>query len=189
MKSVLVALIALVAILSGSPCRATTNSSDSVYDLGQTWTNQDGKAVAMSDLRGKVRIVAMFFTSCRYACPRITADMKAIEAKLTPAQKEKIGFTMFSFDADADQPPRLKDFARNMHLDESRWTLLHGPEESVRELAAVLGISYRREIDGSFSHGNAITVLDGDGAILLQQPGLGADPAATLDALAGATKK
>lgn len=167
--------------------RAETNATDSVYDLGQTWTNQDGRAVAMGVLRGEVRVLAMFFTSCKYACPRITADMKAIESKLTDAQKKKVVFTMFSFDADGDSPRTLKAFAKKNEVDESRWTLLHGGEESVRELAAVLGINYRREIDGSFSHGNAITVLDVKGAIVFQQPGLGADPAGTLDAIARAT--
>lgn len=167
--------------------RAETNATDSVYDLGQTWTNQDGRAVAMGVLRGEVRVLAMFFTSCKYACPRITADMKSIESKLTDAQKKKVVFTMFSFDADGDSPRTLKAFAKKNEIDESRWTLLHGGEESVRELAAVLGINYRREIDGSFSHGNAITVLDAKGAIVFQQPGLGTDPAGTLDAIARAT--
>lgn len=162
---------------------AATNETGSVYDLGHTWTNQDGRAVNMAELKGRPRVVVMFFSTCTYACPRITADLKAIERKLTPAQRKAIGFTMFSFDATGDQPAALKKFAQRMELDEARWTLLHAPENRVRELAAVLGINYRREADGSFSHGNAITVLDRDGGIVFQQVGLGADPAGTLDAI------
>lgn len=186
------ALIALVLACASPaftlPARAATNDAGSVYDLGQTWTNQAGRAVRMADLPGQPRIVAMFFSSCAYACPRITADLKAIDAKLTPEQRKNTSFLMFSFDAEGDQPPALQAFAKRMELDPERWTLLHGPEGSVRELAAVLGINYRREADGSFSHGNAITVLDRHGAIAAQQPGLGTDPAGTLDTVARLTR-
>ena len=182
-------LFILLAFALARSSSASTNSADSIYELGQTWTNQDGKAVAMDSLRGKVRVVAMFFSTCRYACPRITADMKAIEANLSPRQKSRTEFSMFSFDADGDQPPQLKKFVKKMELDESRWSLFHGPEENVRELAAVLGISYRRELDGSFSHGNAITLLDTNGAIVFQQAGLGADPAGILDAINRLTRR
>lgn len=176
-------------LVLGISASAATNAADSVYDLGQTWTNQNGKAVAMAELKGKVQVVAMFFSTCQYACPRITADLKAIDDQLTPEQRKKVSLTMFSFDPDGDQPAALRAFAKKNELDLSRWTLLQGPEESVRELAAVLGINYRREPDGSFSHGNAITVLDRSGVQLFQQPGLGADPAATLDTLARETAK
>jgi protein SCO1/2 len=164
--------------------RGETNDAGSVYDLEQVWTNQNGQAAALESLAGQPTVVAMFFSSCRYACPRITADLKAIEAKLSPEQRARVRFALFSFDAEGDQPAALKAFATRMELDEARWTLFHAPSDSVRELAATLGVSYRREEDGSFSHGNAITVLDARGGIVHQQPGLGADPAGTLDALA-----
>lgn len=163
--------------------RAGTAPDGSVYDLAQTWTNQEGRAMALHELRGPPRIVAMFFTSCQYACPRITADLKAIEKRLTAAQRKTVRFTLFSFDATGDSPATLQAFAGKNGLDSARWTLLHGGAEDVRELAAVLGINYRREADGSIAHGNAITLLDAEGAIVFQQTGLGADPAGLLDAI------
>lgn len=181
-------MAALLLALATS-ARAQSNDAGSVYDLGQTWTNQNGQAAALDSLAGQPTVVAMFFSSCRYACPRITADLKAIEAKLTPEQRIRVRFALFSFDAEGDQPAALKAFAKRMELDEARWTLFHAPPDSVRELAATLGVSYRREEDGSFSHGNAITVLDAKGAIAHTQPGLGADPAGTLDALARLTAR
>ena len=177
-------LLRMLLAICALSAAAASNETGSVYDLGQTWTNQNGRAVTLESLAGKPCIAVMFFSSCRYACPRITADLKAIEAKLTPDQRERVRFAMFSFDAEGDQPAALKAFAKRMELDEARWTLFHAPADSVRELAATLGISYRRETDGSFSHGNAIVVLDAKGGIVHTQPGLGADPAGTLDAIA-----
>ena len=93
MKSPVCKLLSLVichlSLVVVAIARAETNTVDSIYDLGQTWTNQDGRAVAMDELRGKVRVAVMFFTSCKFACPRITADLKAIEAKLPAEQKKK----------------------------------------------------------------------------------------------------
>lgn len=173
----------LLPVVIAVAARAGTTQDGSVYDLGQTWTNQEGHAVAFTGLRGPPRVVALFFTSCQYACPRITADLKAIERRLPAAQRKAVRFTLFSFDADGDSPATLRAFAGKNGLDTTRWTLLHGGGEDVRELAAVLGINYRREADGSIAHGNAITLLDAEGAIVFQQSGLGADPAGLLDAI------
>jgi protein SCO1/2 len=58
-----------------------------------------------------------------------------------------------------------------MRLEESRWTLLRGSQEDVRELAAVLGVSYDQLETGQFVHSNLVTVLDTRGEIIHQQAG------------------
>jgi protein SCO1/2 len=156
-------------------CTALARDAGSVYDLASAWSDQNGRTINLADLKGKTRVVVMFFSSCSYACPRITADLKSIESKLTDEQKNEVGFVMASFDVERDQPAVLKEFAGEKKLDEEHWTLLHGDEESVRDLAAVLGVRYRREPGGDFAHSNIITVLEPGGAIVHQREGLGGD--------------
>ena len=57
-------------------------SSISVFDLDATWTNQNGTDVSFKTMVGDVRLVAIIYTSCEYACPLIVADMKDVRAKL-----------------------------------------------------------------------------------------------------------
>jgi protein SCO1/2 len=50
---------------------------------------------------------------------------------------------------------------------------LHGTENDVLELAALLGVKYRSVGETIFAHSNLITVLNKEGEIVHQQEGLG----------------
>jgi protein SCO1/2 len=71
-------------------------------------------------------------------------------------------------------------------VDESRWRLLRAPEDTVREIAAVLGIKYRRLPDGNFNHSSIITLLDPDGVVIVRAEGIGGSHAALLRSLRAA---
>lgn len=158
----------------------TAMSDASIYQLGTTWTDMNGKTVGLADLRGKIRVAAMIFTNCAYVCPRITTDMRDIEAQLAESARADVGFVVFSIDPERDTPQALAGYARKMELDPLHWTLLRSDEGSVRELAAVLGVKYKKESNGDFSHSILITVLNREGEIAHRQEGLGQDPRQTL---------
>src|SRR5690625_6968370 len=46
----------------------------SVYQLPGIWTNQDNEDFPLEELRGKVTVMVMIYTSCKAACPRLVAD-------------------------------------------------------------------------------------------------------------------
>jgi protein SCO1/2 len=50
--------------------------------------------------------------------------------------------------------------------------LLRGKPEDVQELAVVLGLKYKKDLQGQFAHSNVITVLSPEGEIIHQQSGL-----------------
>lgn len=166
--------------IAASEISLSDKSDGSIYQLESKWVNQNNTSIKLSDLEGKVQIVAMVFTNCASACPRIVADMQLIESKLTMAQKDKVEFLLISFDTERDTPERLTIFAKEKQLTKN-WTLLHGEEDSVRELALVLGVKYDKQTDGSFAHSNIITTLDSNGAIAFQQEGLGESPDKTVE--------
>jgi protein SCO1/2 len=47
--------------------------------------------------------------------------------------------------------------------------MLHGKEEDVQELAAVLGFRYKKMESGDFAHSNIFTVVDQKGQMKHQQ--------------------
>ena len=129
----------------------------------------------------------MFFASCGYACPLQVTDMQAIRAQLPAGVRERTAFVLVSFDVARDTPAALAQYRAQRSLN-GQWMLLHGNDDAVRELAALLGVKYKQEADGAFSHSNILTILNPQGEIVHQRIGLrgGLDEAAA--ALAAAAK-
>jgi protein SCO1/2 len=156
--------------------RSNQGSGDSLYQLNSQWTDQNGKSYSLARFQGKPLIVAMIYTSCKDVCPMIILDMQAIEKALPEQAREQTQFALISFDPQRDSPAQLKFFESSHGLNAKHWTLLTGSDDSVRMLAAVLGIRYIKVPSGEFAHSSVITVLDSKGDIQHQQAGLKKDP-------------
>ena len=158
---------------------AAVFTKNSLYQIDATFTDDSGKRFALAELRGRPVVLAMFFASCGYACPLTVTDLQALRAKLPAEARDRAAFVLVSFDSVRDTPAALAEYRTQRSLDAS-WVLLHGSDDSVRELAALLGVKYKQESDGAFSHSNLFTVLNAEGEIVHQRLGLtgGLDEAA-----------
>jgi protein SCO1/2 len=159
---------------------------DSTYHLALPLVDQDGKAFAYADGRGRVRIVSMFYTSCKYVCPLIIDTLLKTERELAPEQKAAIDVLLVSLDPDNDTPDALKRVADKRHLDTARWRLARADKAGVRRLAAVLGIQYKQIENKEFSHSSALVLLDADGRLVARSDTLGAADAEFVAAVKGA---
>lgn len=155
----------------------------SVYNLESTWMNQRSEVVKLADFSGKIQLVAMIYTECAYACPRIVADLKRIEDALGSIKKEEVEVILISMDAERDTPEKLLNFAQKNKLGPERWVLLTSSEDNILEVAALLNVKFKKEINGNISHSNIITVLNVNGEIINQQEGLGIDPEESVNAI------
>ncbi len=152
----------------------------SIYNLPSKWTNQNGDNIEMKDLRGKVLVMVMIYTSCKAACPRLVADMRNIEARLPENIKENVKFVLLSIDPEVDTPERLKKFAIDNKMDGKQWEFLRSTEENTREFAAVLAVNYKKIAPLDFSHSNIISVFNAEGELTFQQEGLGVNSDETI---------
>lgn len=144
----------------------------SIFQLTESFQTQEGKNFNLSMLNGKPTVIAMIFTHCTYACPRLTADIKIIADSLKD-EVRKVNFVLVSFDVERDTPARLKIFSNERGLSKD-WILLHGDDGLVRTLSALLNVQYEKDADGNFSHSNLVSVLDKEGVLQFQKEGLGA---------------
>ncbi|MEO9209733.1 MAG: SCO family protein [Ginsengibacter sp.] len=160
-----------------------TIPDQSIFMLKDTFESQQKKELVLADLGGKPTVMAMIFTHCDYACPRLTADIKTLEEKLK-AEDGKINFVLVSFDSDRDTAAQLLKYAKSLNLDKN-WTLLHGDEEAVRTLSVLLNIQFEKNAEGNFSHSNIISVLGKDGMLVYQKEGLEANQDQTLSTIRG----
>lgn len=165
-------------------CAAMENatfSKSSIYQSDGTFTDDAGKPVALGSLRGRPVVLDMFFASCGYACPLTVSDMLAIQARLPAERRSQAVFVLVSFDTARDTTEVLAKYRAQHGLD-GQWIVLRGDDDAVRELAALLGVKYKQEADGMFSHSNVITLLNREGEIVHQRQGLkgGIDEAAAV---------
>lgn len=186
----LCAALSLPLLANAASCCATDDvegaefselPDESLYQLDSTWTNADGEPVHLANLRGPHRIVAMFYSSCAHVCPLIVSNMKRIERE-APADAN-IEFTLFSLDPENDTPDALHKFAERQNITAPNWKILVASPDSVRELSAALGVSYRTEPNGEIAHSTQITLLDHDGRMLAQLAKMSDDPAPIIAAL------
>jgi len=181
--------ILLPVASNGSSCcehneeAAAPTAADSLYQLDATWTDQNGKAFKLSTLKGRPALITMGYATCKFACPRLAADLLAIEGKLTPQERQSLAIVFVSIDPQRDTPQQIKTFLDQYQVDHQRWHGLRGDEDAVLELSVALGIRYRKVNETDFAHSNVIALLSPTGEILQRLEGLGTDPAPLLKVL------
>lgn len=143
------------------------------YELPGEWRTHDGTVTSLASLRGKVRIVTMGFTRCKFACPRILSDMQRIESALG-ADSDRVGFVFLSIDPKNDTPAQMSRTMAERQMIPERWTFLSAADTVVRPAAVSLDFKYEL-VDGFISHSNLIAVLDETGRPTCRQEALGAD--------------
>ncbi len=149
---------------------------DSVYRLSATLTDAGGKSVAWQQMRGKVRIATMFYSSCPFMCPLIVESGKGVDKALSPAERAKLGVVMVSMDPKRDTPEALAAMAKKRGIDLKRWTLLRPAPKDVRMLAGVLQVRYRALADGEFNHTSVLILLDAEGRELARTENISPTP-------------
>ncbi|MBC5837617.1 SCO family protein [Flavobacterium muglaense] len=152
----------------------------SIYNLPSKWTTQDNKNIEMVDLKGKVLVMVMIYTSCKSACPRLVADMRNIEAHLPENIKKNVKLVLVSIDPEVDTPTKLKAFSIENKMEGDQWLFLRSTEENTREFAAVLAVNYKKIAPMDFSHSNIISVFNAEGELSFQQEGIGVNSDETI---------
>jgi protein SCO1 len=150
----------------------------SLYHLDAKLTNQAGKTHGLDVYRGHPVLVTMFYGSCQATCPMIIDTLRVTERAVPAEQRANLRVLMISFDPQRDTPAALGAIARERRIDGARWTLAHADEATVRTIAALLNVQYRKLPGGEFNHSAVITLLSPSGEIEATSSSLGhADPA------------
>ncbi|MCB9743891.1 MAG: SCO family protein [Alphaproteobacteria bacterium] len=162
---------------------AAADPGSSIYLLDLPLRDHNGETIALDVHRGHPTLVAMFYATCPSACPMLIKDLQTLEAALSPEEQASLRVLLVSLDPATDDRDALAEVVERHALDGARWTLAAPEPERVRDLAAVLGVSYRRLESGEFNHSSLITLLDAEGRPVKQLEGLRQDAAPLVDAL------
>jgi protein SCO1 len=191
-QPICLSIILVVCLIILSACRKSDNeeqtnqensnfSETSIFNLNSEWHSQKGDTLLLSDLKGKVLVMVMIYTSCKAACPRLVADMRDIEQKIPRDKIKDLNFVLVSIDPEKDNPERLRKFAADNLMSDPHWIFLQGTKSSVQEFANVLAVKYKQISPIDFSHSNIISVFDRSGELVHQQEGLGVNNEETIN--------
>ena len=145
--------------------------SNSIFNLGSQWQNQDGDTLQLRGLQGKTLAVVMIYTTCKAACPILVARMKSIEKKISKSDLKKVSLVLVSINPETDTPEHLKKFAQSNGMTAPQWVFLRSDELATQEFANVLSMKYKKISPIDFSHSNIISIFDPNGQLVSQEEG------------------
>jgi protein SCO1/2 len=141
-------------------------------------TNQAGERVKLSDLRGKVWVVAEFFAVCPHCAVRNGAELRGIYDEF----KDNPDFQMvcISVDPETDDAEKLKAYAGALSAEPGNWWFLNAGEEIathdyLENTLKFFGIRERSdptdiETNGKFKHDMGLMVVDRDFNVIGKWP-------------------
>lgn len=144
----------------------------SLFHLAAEWRTEAGDSFRLEELAGRPTVITMIYGSCTSACPVLVNDARRIDRALPETIRDGLQVVVVSFDPARDTPERMADYASDYDVDPDRWRFLHGEPADIRTLAAMLGVRYRDNGDGTFDHSNLVTLLDAEGRVVERSEGL-----------------
>ncbi|NIV75293.1 MAG: redoxin domain-containing protein [Gammaproteobacteria bacterium] len=139
-------------------------------------TTQEGAALALADLRGKVVVVSFLYTACADTCPLLTAKLVGIQRALGDAFGEDVFFLSVSVDPENDRPDVLKRYAQALGCDLSGWAFLTGSAEQIRQTSRDYGVYQESNPGGDVDHNLLTSLVDRQGFLRVQYMGDQFDP-------------
>lgn len=169
-----------------APTPSTEAAAPSLYRLSASWQTDDERHVQLASLRGHFQVLALIFTRCPSACPVLVRELVRLQQRMPERIAAATRFTLVSIDPAHDTPPVLRAYRQQHGLSATRFTLLRGAPDDVRELGATLGFSFTAGSDALPAHSKLVTLLAPDGRILHQQTGIDGDPEKIIQMIAAA---
>jgi len=126
----------LLGLLAALALGCTKKTAKDVPVLGAlpefSLLDQNEQAFSRGTMLGDIWVSAFVFTHCNSTCPRLTAHMKGLQARLSDVQSAN--FLSVSVDPRNDTPEVIKAYMTKNELDERNWRFVTGEEEAIRQV-------------------------------------------------------
>jgi len=149
---------------------AAVNRTDVLPNV--SFTDQFGKPVVLSSLKGKLVLVDFIYTSCVSVCPRLTARMNEVAKKLGAEVGQNVTIVSFTLDPEHDTPQKLRNYAEAQGIAGDGWLFLTGGPAQIDQELARFQLVRQRESDGSVTHNVAAFLIGPDGREIRQYDAL-----------------
>jgi protein SCO1 len=139
---------------------------------------QDQQQVKLSDLRGKVWVVAEFFAICPHCAVRNGEELRKIYDEF--GKDPDFHIACISVDPETDTPDKLRDYASAVGADSKNWWFLNAGNASMthqylENVLKFFGIRQRTdsldiEANGKYAHDLGFILVDRDFKVIGKWP-------------------
>jgi protein SCO1 len=128
--------------------------------------DQQGAAVTLSSLRGKVVAVTFVYTRCPLPdyCPRMVENFRAIRSRFATRMDRDLVLLTISFDPKYDTPQMLTAYAAANRAGGPGWHFLTGDPARIEHVCNAFGIQYFAE-EGMITHSLQTAIIDREGRL------------------------
>jgi protein SCO1/2 len=140
--------------------------------------NQEGKQVKLSDLRGKVWLVAEFFAVCPHCAERNGEELRKIYDEF--GKHPDFHIACITVDPENDQREKLADYAKALGADTSNWWFLNAGDqktthEYLENVLKFMGVRERSDpleikAGGRFAHDLSFLLVDREFRVIGKWP-------------------
>lgn len=129
-----------------------------------TLTDQTGRAVRLSEMRGEPVAVTFLYTRCPIAtaCPLTATRFAKLDSLLKAKGFGKL--LTITVEPERDTPKVLAEYASHLGADPARWKFLTGDPKAVADVASRFGVIYYPD-KGQVVHAQAVAVVDPAGRL------------------------
>lgn len=129
-------------------------------------TERSGKDIRLADLRGKIWIADLIYTTCTDTCPLQTAAMARLQQEF--AAHGQFQLVSITVDPERDTPQILTAYAAKHEADAARWLFLTGQRAQVIGLIrdgfhlSVATLPDSAQSSGMIPHSSRFILIDGE---------------------------
>lgn len=98
-----------------------------------TFIDQDSTTVTAKTFKDKIYVADFFFTSCTTICPVMKNEMKRVYNEYKG--NLNVAFLSHSIDPAHDQVPVLKEYAKDLGVENNQWHFVTGEQEDIFDMA------------------------------------------------------
>jgi protein SCO1/2 len=163
----------LVALADAWPAAGTRDALPRIGPAPEfTLTSQEGRRLALRELRGKVVAITFIYASCVDTCPLLTAKLAGLRSRLGRDFGSRVAFVSITVDPEHDTPAVLNRYAQKHGARTDGWTFLTGTPAEIQQVARHYGIYYRKTPRGDVDHTFLTSLVDQTGVLRVQYLGV-----------------
>ncbi len=141
-----------------------------------TFTNEFGKAIKLSDYKGKSLAITFIFTRCPFPnfCPRMSNNFYDVQQLMLSNTNNPTNWQLLtiSFDPEHDSPEVLKDYAKRYKYDPAHWSFLTGELIDITAITEQFGQQFWTDLEaGGINHNLRTAIIDATGHVRTIFPG------------------
>jgi len=94
-------------------------------------TERSGEPFRSEDMKGRVWVTTLFFSTCPGSCPRLNSNIKYLNSL---EELEEVTWVSITVDPDTDTLPVLQKYADSYNADPERWLFCRGELDYVKRI-------------------------------------------------------